>query len=998
MNSYPTTQKTPTRDRKQVSKNVTIAPDSIAIIFSPVPPKPSAGGETDASSNTAHHRHTARNGKELFKELQRENKHSVWNKPLADSIRGISYLGSFEPWTIFVKGTEQQLDCLRSAYARRVLKPPRNFMISNLGDVPSVELWPIQQAQFIPLTEVLCLLISEMNRRKLVATQDTVRKKLSECYDKMPVPSPEIIHKSLTHLMNEGKILHNGLGYYITKGDEVPPDTTDAESVATFATAKKKEKVKPAKEYLMYKDGVLTRHTFPEKVNENMGIKVRAESSASSRPLSYPANPALDSIPEGRAAFQRSMSMREKRSPQKRSNFERTSSMRLPSDISYYDQGYLTSDSEAKPSCLGRLLGKAVQKKPKQMQNNYAAPLQTFSAQFPPSDIHDPFFNYNHWMKKTPEKLGNKTQKDDDKNREEREKSKTLEAAPSMPKHTVSPKTKRKSLPADMNNVKASHHYALDHGRLTQTAKALQQKYQDGQESMPESEVEFLRPTKMYDGKHRTKAVAEQKPLLSKSPQKAAKDDKGDKIKHYFNSMDRSQPHNPKPYQGLTSESSLAGSDSELEMNPRRRVAAVEKRLLKQRHADLLRERRQGRLFASQRVEPNGSTANVSSQRQAEEDSRVRPYERSAVEQYEKRRSHSVRRCSSEEDLSDAQMVQPPEHERQLVATSRKICLAFQDNGKMVVKSAPHHSSLHSSNNQMSESLENNRLQPESDRTGDSTQLEKVVMRKHDLLQKRPHSSHETFYKDEEIDKLLEEEMQNEKADQKLKVHSKREENDKNRSSGMQSYPEILEHYNRGGNGELNRSFDRESFISMSTTEYTDHGDPPSIVSHPISPSGAINGSCPSLPQGQPPAHQRMESLSSSTGDSGFNSPRSSVNNGFNSNGFPSKQISPDSLTIKSHSSSSSSIPVLVRPIPRRGYNSTAMAKVSPTDPQRRRPLSSTSDQSSSSDLTVKSLKERRRSESDDKDGNSTSSEKSGHSSRSKRLSRVKSYEVIGTV
>ncbi|XP_063969537.1 uncharacterized protein LOC135157540 [Lytechinus pictus] len=878
------------------------------------------------------------------------------------------------------------------------------------GDVPSVELWPVQQAQFIPLTEVLCLLISEMNRRKLLATQDTVRKKLSECYDKMPVPSPEIIHKSLTHLMNEGKIVHNGVGYHITKGDEVPPDTTDAESVATFATTrtKKKEKDKEKdklKEYLIYKDGVLTRHTFPEEVNENLGIKVRPESGAS-RPLSYPANPTLASIPEDRTAFQRSISMRERRSPQKKSKFERTSSMRLPNDISYYDQGYLTSDSEAKPSCLGRLLGKAVQKKPKAAPNNNNQPnhlLQTFSAQFPPSDIHDPFFNYNHWMKKTPEKLGtNRSQNngpDGDKIKDDKERSKTLEAVPTAPKHTYSPKSKRKSLPKDLSNVKTGSHYALDHGRLTQTAKTLQQKYQDGQEeSMPESEVEFLKPTKMYDGKHRTKAVADQKPTLSKSPQKNPKDSKGDKINHYFSSMDRAQPLNPKPYQGLTSESSLAGSDSELEMNPRKKAAAVEKRLLKQRHADLLRERRQGRLFASQRADAPGSTSNLGGQQPREEvPSRLQANGRSAVEEYEKRKGYGPRRCSSEEDVSDLPRLLPEDSDRQLVAQSRKICLAFQDSGQMVVKT----STPHSTNNQAVENREgNNRFLQEPERPRNASNLDKVVMRKHDLIKKRPHSSHETFYKDEEIDKLLEEELQNEKVNHNMRYKNEIPEKDKNSNS---RYPEILDHCHRPGNDELNQSLDRQSFTSTSTVEYNSQGDPPAIIGHTVSPDAStINGSYASLANGQRPLHHRMESLSSSTGDSGFNSPRSSVNNGFNSNGFPSKQTSPEGLTVRSNSGSSSSIPVLVRPIPRRAYsNTTAVAKVMPTDShlvQKRRPMSSTSDQSSSSDLTVKCMKDRRRSGSD-RDGNSSSSEKSSHSSRSQqRLTRVKSFEVIGTV
>lgn len=894
-----------------------------------------------------------------------------------------------------------------------------NIVFFFSGDVPSVELWPVQQAQFIPLTEVLCLLISEMNRRKLISTQDTIRKKLSECYDKMPVPSPEIIHKSLTHLMNEGKIVHNGSGYYITKGDEVPPDTTDAESVATFATTrtkkkdkekeKEKDKDKP-KEYLIYKDGVLTRHTFPEEVNENMGIKVRPESGAS-RPLSYPANPILASIPEDRTAFQRSISMRERKSPQKKSKFERTSSMRLPNDISYYDQGYLTSDSEAKPSCLGRLLGIAVLKKPKAALNNNQPKriLQTFSAQFPPSDIQDPFFNYNHWMKKTPEKLGsNRSQtsgQDGDKIKDDKERSKTLEAVPTTPKHTYSPKSKRKSLPKDLSNVKTGSHYALDHGRLTQTAKVLQQKYQDGQEeSMPESEVEFVKPTKMYDGKHRTKAVADQKPTSSKSPQKTPKDPKGDKINHYFSSMDRARPSNPKPYQGLTSESSLAGSDSELEMNPRKKAAAVEKRLLKQRHADLLRERRQGRLFASQRADAPGSASDLGEQQPREEvPSRLLATGRSAVEEYEKRKGYLPRRCSSEEDISDLPRLLPENSERQLVQTSRKICLAFQDSGQMMVKTSTPHSA-HNSNNQTVENREgNNRLRQEPERPRDASNLEKVVMRKHDLIKKRPHSSHETFYKDEEIDKLLEEELQNEKVNHNMKYKSNVPEKDKNSNSRLQGYPEILDHCQRSGNGELNRSFDRESFTSSSTVEYTNQGDPPAIIGHTVSPDAStINGSYASLANGQRPLHHRMESLSSSTGDSGFNSPRSSVNNGFNSNGFPSKQTSPDGLTVRSNSGSSSSIPVLVRPIPRRAYsNTTAVAKVMPTDSQlvqKRRPVSSTSDQSSSSDLTVKSMKERRRSGSD-RDGNSSSSDRSSQSSRSQqRLTRVKSYEVIGTV
>ena len=154
-----------------------------------------------------------------------------------------------------------------------------------------------------------------------------------------------------------------------------------------------------------------------------------------------------------------------------------------------------------------------------------------------------------------------------------------------------------------------------------------------------------------------------------------------------------------------------------------------------------------------------------------------------------------------------------------LLLPSRKICLAFQGSGNLVVKTTPHHSVAPSSNNQEVEDRDrNNRLHQEAERRyTESSTLEKVAMRKHDLIKKRPHSSHDTFYKDEEIDKLLEEELQNEKTDHRVSYRS-RPENGKNSQSHAQGYPEILDHCHTTSNGTLDRTAERESFMSTSTS------------------------------------------------------------------------------------------------------------------------------------------------------------------------------------
>ena len=441
------------------------------------------------------------------------------------------------------------------------------------GDVNGIEITPVQQAQFIPLTEVLCLIISEMNKRKLMANQETIRSKLGECYNKMPIPSPEIIHKSLTHLLNERKVEHNGMGYFIIGMEKVSHDSSDVETDDSGSEYSARLK-KPREErgYLMFKDGQLTKHDLPtfmiDKGTQTAFNKGQVNTvHVAQRPVSFLTNPnknptnngmqtiyereptsvgqSPQTTPERNAAsaFQRSLSMREKRnSPAKKNTFDRTSSMRVKMDI---EPGYLTSDSDIKPSCFGKLLGKSPKKSAARASvRRPNENLQTFAAQFPPSDVHDPFFNYAHFEDKieTPKVVAS--------NGSGKFKERIIEGAG----NTAVVKEKKKKdgpLPKDSKS-RVTQQYKVDHGKLTHTAESLAQKYKNAaDESMPESEAEFVRPS--FEGKFRTKAVADQcKPAAA--PKKKVLSVHSDKIKHYFSTIRDTKPQHVKPFQGISTD------------------------------------------------------------------------------------------------------------------------------------------------------------------------------------------------------------------------------------------------------------------------------------------------------------------------------------------------------------------------------------------------------------------------------------------------------------
>ncbi|XP_070801888.1 storkhead-box protein 1 [Pituophis catenifer annectens] len=196
---------------------VQLAPSSLALVLRrrPQGPRETAGAEAEAEDAEPDCCEDEARGAAVFQAFRRANASCYWNAGLARAVGRVRLQGWLRGGVLLLQGPPAPLQLLRDAWLRRALRAPKGFHIRAVGDVSPVHMNPISQSQFVPLAEVLCCAISDMNAAHITVTQEALLHQLGKYYPGIATPTHDILYSTLGMLIKERKIYHTGEGYFI---------------------------------------------------------------------------------------------------------------------------------------------------------------------------------------------------------------------------------------------------------------------------------------------------------------------------------------------------------------------------------------------------------------------------------------------------------------------------------------------------------------------------------------------------------------------------------------------------------------------------------------------------------------------------------------------------------------------------------------------------------------------------------------------------------------